>query len=67
MLEVGYVGLFSLRLFKTIPKLTALLHGTEALVSATVCGVVEGMQLRNFRRGHHLYSTGQPSRWASID
>ena len=23
------------------------------------------MELRNFRRGHHLYSAGRPSRWAS--
>ena len=23
------------------------------------------MELRNFRRGRHLYSAGQPSRWAS--
>ena len=28
-------------------------------------GVVQGMELRNFRRGRHLYSAGQPSRWAS--
>ena len=25
------------------------------------CGVVQGMQLRNFRRGRHLYSAGRPS------
>ena len=29
------------------------------------CGVVQGMELRNFRRGCHLYSAGRPSRWAS--
>ena len=28
-------------------------------------GVVQGMELRNFRRGRHLYSAGRPSRWAS--
>ena len=27
--------------------------------------MVQGMQLRNFRRGRHLYSAGRPSRWAS--
>ena len=32
---------------------------------AKVCGVVQGMELRNFRRGRHLYSAGRPSRWAS--
>ena len=40
------------------PKMAALLHGTRALASAEVkvCGVVQGMELRNFRRGRHLYS-----------
>jgi len=31
-----------------------------------VCGVVQGMELRNFRRGRHLYSAGRPSRLASV-
>jgi len=35
------------------PKLAALLHGTPALASAKVCGVVQGMELRNFRRRRH--------------
>jgi len=30
-----------------------------------VCYVVQGMELRNFRRRRHLYSAGRPSRWAS--
>ena len=33
--------------------------------SAKLCGVVQGMELQNFRRGRHLYSAGRPSRWAS--
>jgi len=33
--------------------------------SAKFCVVVQGTELRNFRRGHHLYSAGRPSRWAS--
>jgi len=33
--------------------------------SAKLSGVVQGMELRNFRTGHHLYSAGRPSRWAS--
>jgi len=33
--------------------------------SAKLCGVVQGMELRNFRRGRHLYSAGRPSRLAS--
>jgi len=33
--------------------------------SAKLCGVVHGMELRNFRRGRHLYLTGRLSRWAS--
>jgi len=33
--------------------------------SVKLCGVVQGMELRNFLRAHHLYSAGPPSRWAS--
>jgi len=33
--------------------------------SAKLCGVVQGMELWNFLRGHHLYSAGQPSCWVS--
>ena len=33
--------------------------------SAKLCDMVQGMELRNFRRGYHLYSAGRPSRWAS--
>jgi len=32
---------------------------------AKLCGVVQGMKLRNFHRGCHLYSAGWTSRWAS--
>ena len=32
--------------------------------SAKLCGVVQGMELENFRRKRHLYSAGRPSRWA---
>jgi len=34
----------------------------EQRPSAKLCGVVQGMELRNFRRGCHLYSAGRPSR-----
>ena len=37
----------------------------SSMASAKVCDVVQGMKLRNFRRGRHLYSAGRPSRWAS--
>jgi len=33
--------------------------------SVKLCGVVQGMELRNFRRGRYLYSAGRPSRWAT--
>jgi len=33
--------------------------------SDKLCGVVQGMELPNFRRGCHLYSAGRPSLWAS--
>jgi len=32
--------------------------------SAKLCSMIQGMELRNFRRGCHLYSTDRPSRWA---
>jgi len=34
-------------------------------VSQTLQRRIQGMELRNFRRGHHLCSAGRPSRWAS--
>jgi len=34
-------------------------------VSAKLRDVVQEMELQNFRRGHHLYSAGRPSHWAS--
>ena len=34
--------------------------------SAKLCGVEQGMEFHNFRRGRHLYSAGRPSRWASV-
>jgi len=42
-------------------------HSSSAWASARLraCGVVQGMQLRNFRRGRHLYSAWRPSCWAS--
>jgi len=33
--------------------------------SAKLCGVVHGMELRNFRRGRLQYAAGRPSCWAS--
>ena len=36
----------------------------EQWASAKLCGMVQGMELRNFRRWRHVYSAGQPSHWA---
>jgi len=47
------------------PVLAALLQGTPAAGSAKLCGMVQGMELRNFCRKRHPYSAGRPSRWAS--
>ena len=49
------------------PILAALLHGSplQQRTSVTLCGMVQGMELRNCRKGRHLYSEGRPSRWAS--
>jgi len=52
------------------PILAALLHGTRALASAKLCGVVQGMELRNFRSSSFSIKKaspivrGWPSRWA---
>jgi len=45
--------------------LAALLHGSAAAGVSQTCGVVQGMELGNFRRGRHLYSAVRPSRLAS--
>jgi len=37
----------------------------EQWTSAKLCGMVQGMQLRNFWRGRHIYLAGRPSCWAS--
>ena len=34
--------------------------------SVKLCRMVQGMKLRNFRRGHHIYSAGRPSRWFMV-
>jgi len=42
-------------------------HCSTALqqrASAKLCGMVQGMELRNFCRRRYLYLPGQPSRWA---
>jgi len=36
----------------------------EQWASAKVCGVWQGMELQNFRRGRHLYLAGRPSHLA---
>ena len=48
--------------FSYIGSVTARYSSSERQPN---CGVVQGMELRNFRRGRHLYSAGRPSRWAS--
>jgi len=56
---------FTLRPSLALCYMAALLHGTQAVGVNQVCGVVQGMELRNFRRGRHLYSAGRPSHLAS--
>ena len=47
------------------PILSALLHIARAVgVSQTLWRGIQGMELRNFYRGRHLYSSGWPSRFA---
>jgi len=47
------------------PILAALLHGTPAAGVSQALRRGTKIELRNFRRGRHLYSAGRPSRWAS--
>jgi len=47
------------------PILSALLRGTPAAGVSHTLRRGTRMELRNFRRGCHLYSAGRPSRWAS--
>jgi len=44
------------------PILQRYCTALEQRPSAKLCGVVQGMELQNFRRGRHLYSAGRPSR-----
>ena len=48
--------------FSYVASITAR-HSSSGRRSAKLCGVVQGMELRYFRRGRHLYLAGQPSRW----
>jgi len=41
-------------------------HGTPAVGVSQTHSVIQGMELQNFRRGHHLSSVGRPSRWALV-
>ena len=53
------------------PSLAFLLYwqrycrALEQPASAKICSMLQGMELRNFRRGRHLHSAGRPSRWVS--
>jgi len=48
------------------PILAALLHGTRAAgVIQRLRRGIQGMELRNVRKGRHLYSEGRPSCWVS--
>jgi len=48
------------------PILAAFCRALQQWASAKLCGMVQGMELKDFHRGrHHLYSAGRPSRWAS--
>jgi len=59
---------FTLRPSLAFSYIGSALHGTRAAaVSQTLWRgtSLQGMELRNFRRGRHLYSVGRPSRWVS--
>jgi len=65
-------GMFSRAKFTLRPSLARVLlywqrycTALKQWASAKLCGVVQEMELRNFRRQRHLYSVGRPSRWES--
>jgi len=47
------------------PTLACYCVALEQWPPAKLCGVVLGMELRNFHRGRHPNSAGRPSHWAS--
>jgi len=57
--------------FKSTSKSCVLIYwqrysmALQQRASAKLCGMVQGMELPNFRRGCHLYLAGRPSRLAS--
>jgi len=51
--------------FSYIGSVTALHSSSGRQPNFVAWYTVQGMELRNFRRGRHLYSAGRPSRWAS--
>ena len=65
-------GILSGAKFTFRPKSCILLYwlryctALQQRPSAKLCSVVQGMELRNFRRWRHLYLVGQPSRLASV-
>ena len=46
-------------------KSCVLLYCRYCTASVKICGMLQGMVLRNFRRVRHLYSARRPSRWGS--
>jgi len=74
-LYIHFRGLFCLAQFcparckiHFMSKSCILLHwqryctALQQRASAKICGMVQGMELHNFRTGRHLYWTGRPSR-----
>jgi len=60
---IHFWGCCPLTEFCQLQKFT--LRSTLAFSYIKLCGVVQGIKLRNIRRGRHLYSAGWPSRWVS--
>ena len=58
-------GIFTLRPSLAFSYRQRYCPALQQRASAKLCGVVQGMELPNFRRGRHLYSARRPSCWAS--
>ena len=64
-LAVSWAGTLYYVHFRVLLYWQRYFAALEQRPSARLCNAVQGMELRNFRRGRHLYSAGRLSRSAS--
>ena len=64
-LRNGILPKFTLRPSLAFSYIGSVTARDSSSLATEVCGVVQGMKLRNFHRERHLCSAGRPSRWGS--